>query len=515
MSLSIFSNSKFFVVTRYTVFLLMVIGFSVGIRFYFFPADVPLNGDALYYFWYSSDIYQLGKLPDNWSPTNNGWPIFVSIFFTIFDSKDIFTLMQIQKLLSVLISVTIIIPTYFLCKKFVKKKFALIGATFIAFDPRLIINSFLGVTDPLYLLLIATSLTLFLFSNKKTVYFSFVVVSFATIIRGEGLAFFLVLSIMFFIRYRKDGYKVFLKYVLILGIFTLIILPISLYRIEVTGSDGIFIRGLGSGENLVSSLTTSEQSRNNILEGLELFVKYLIWVLIPNFIIFIPLGIFLIFRNRSFEKNTIILSLGIMILPALYAYAIIYATDTRYLYVLFPMFSVLAVLSIEKIVGTLNKSNIIVVIIILVIIISSIMFYDYQKIDYQHEKESFEIMRKISTMVNGTNVLYQESSYLQTSQTIEQWPNSFTETRLQMTNIATIPTKSFNSLENYIMGSKDKGLTHIIVDDKKIRQGFLKDVFYHEENYIFLEKVYDSKMNGYNYHVKVFEINYSLVDKNN
>ena len=83
MSLSIFKNREFFVVTRYTVLLLIIIGLSVGIRFYFFPSDIPLTGDALYYFWYSSDIYQIEKLPDNWSPTNNGWPIFVSIFFTI------------------------------------------------------------------------------------------------------------------------------------------------------------------------------------------------------------------------------------------------------------------------------------------------------------------------------------------------------------------------------------------------------------------------------------------------
>jgi len=512
MSLSIFSNKEFFVVIRYTVLLLMIIGLSVGIRFYFFPSDIPLTEDALYYFWYSSDIYQIEKLPDHWSPTNNGWPIFVSIFFTIFDSKDIFTLMQIQRLLSVLISISIAIPTYFLCKKFVEKKFALIGATFIAFDPRLMINSFLGVTDPLYLLLITTSLALFLFSNKKIVYFSFVVVSFATMIRGEGLAFFLVLSIIFLIRYRKEGYKIFFKYLLVLGIFTLIILPISLYRIEVTGGDGIFLRGLSSGENLASSFTTSEHFRNNIIGGLELFVKYLIWVLIPNFIIFIPLGLFLIFRNRSFEKNTIILSLGIMTLPVLYAYIVVSAEDTRYLYVLFPMFSVLAVLSIERIIGKLDKSNIIIIIIISAIIVSSVLFYDYQKIDYQHEKEAFEIMRKISAMVNGTNVLYQESSYLETSQTIEKWPNSFTKTRLQMTNIITIPTNSFNSLEDYIMESKDKGLTHIIVDGKKTRQGFLVDIFDNEHSYPYLEKIYDSKMDGFTYHVKVFRIDYETFD---
>jgi hypothetical protein len=485
----------------------MIIGVTIGIRLYFFPIDVPLNNDALYYFWYSSDIYQIGGLPKEWSPDNNGWPIFTSIFFIMSDSKDVFALMQIQRLFSVLASILIIIPTYFLCKKFVTRKFALIGASLVAFDPRLMINSFLGVTDPIYLLLITTSLTLFLFSNKKIVYFSFALVALATIIRAEGLAFFVMLSIMFLIRYRKENYKVFFKYLLALGIFILIILPISLYRIEVIGSDGIFSRNFSSGDNLVSNVASND-SRNVIIGGLELFIKYLIWIMIPNFILFIPLGLFLIFQKRNFEKNTIILSLGIMSIPALYAYTIP-APDTRYLYVLFPMFSVLAVLSIEKIGHKLNKPVILVFVIILAIIVTSVLFYDQQKIDYKHERESFEIMKKISSMVKGTNVLYQESHYFNTIQTIEQWPNTFTKMKF---DIITIPTDNYDSLEDYILASKDKGLTHIMIDDKRERPNFLKDVFSEDDNLFYLDKIYDSRIDGFTYHVKVFKIDYELFD---
>jgi len=211
-------NSKYFLFSKYTAIILVIIGISFTIRIYFFPFDIPLTADSLYYFWYSSDIYQMEGLPSNWSPTNNSWSILVSLFFNIFDSKDIFTLMQIQKLLSVVSSILIIIPVYFLCKKFVARKFAIIGASLVAFDPRLMINSFLGVTDLLFLLLITSSLVLFLYSNKKLVYFSFALVSLATIVRAEGLCFFLVLSIMFFIRYRKGNWKTFVKYLILLRI---------------------------------------------------------------------------------------------------------------------------------------------------------------------------------------------------------------------------------------------------------------------------------------------------------
>ena len=146
------TNSKFISFSKYTIFILAIIGVSLIIRVYFFPVQVPLTADALFYFWYSSDILQIGGLPNDWSPANNGWPVFVSFFFTVFDSKDVFTLMQIQKVLSVIISVLITIPVYFLCKKFVARKFAIVGASLVAFDPRFMINSFLGVTDPLYII---------------------------------------------------------------------------------------------------------------------------------------------------------------------------------------------------------------------------------------------------------------------------------------------------------------------------------------------------------------------------
>lgn len=505
----VMNNINSYLVTKKIFFSIVTITvIALFFRFYFFPIDVPLNSDALAYFWYSSEIYQNGELPRNWTPINNGWPIFVSIVFMIFDSEDIFVLMQIQRFLSVLISVAIIIPTYYLCKKFVAKKFALIGVALVAFDPRLIINSFLGTTDPLYLLLITTSLTLFLFTNKKFVYVSFVLASLAAIVRGEAIVFLLVLSIIFLIRYRKEKYKVIFQYIILLTIAILIILPFSLYRIEVTGVDGIFMRSLEGGNNLISNLASNEDSVNNNSMGLELFFKYLIWILIPNFIIFVPFGLFLIFKNLNFKKITIILSLIIMSLPALYAYSFP-VLDTRYLYVLFPMFAVLAVLSIEKIVWKLPKQNMIIIIIISAILLSSVLFYDYKKIDYEHEKESFEIMNKISNMINNTNSLNPITSYFATSQTIKQWPSIYSQMEFEQT---IIPTTNYDSLNKYIINFKGENLTHIITDNQKGQQEFLVDIFYNENNYPYLKKIYDSKTDGFSYHVKVFKINYELFD---
>ena len=84
------TKHRFFSFSKYTAIILSIIGVSFIIHFYYFPNQVPLSADALYYFWYSSAIYQTGELPNSWTPPNNFWPILVGFIFTIFDSKTIF-----------------------------------------------------------------------------------------------------------------------------------------------------------------------------------------------------------------------------------------------------------------------------------------------------------------------------------------------------------------------------------------------------------------------------------------
>ena len=504
--------------SQYSLILLTIIGISCLIRFHYFPTEIPLTADALYYFWYSSDIYQIGALPNSWTPANNGWSIFVSVFFTMLDSKNIFELMQIQKILSVVISISITIPVYFLCKKFVARKFAVIGASLVAFDPRLMINSFLGITDPLYLLLISSGLTLFLSSNKKLVISSFFVISLATTVRGEGIVFLVGLFILFFIKYKKEKYKVIFNYIIIIIIITTILLPITMYRIDTNGQDPIFTRTIDSADDALLKVTEKEENdwgndnvKDRIVNGFKTLIQYLVWISIPNFVIFLPLGIFLIFRNKNFEKNTIIISTVLMLIPALYAYTFPSnpALDTRYLYLLFPIFSVFTVLSIERIIGKITKANLLIMIILCSIIFSSMIFYDYKKIDYEHEKESFKIMKEVLLKVKGVNNLPTESRYLNTIQTINQWPTPYSEIEF---NIEIISYENEDNLQDWISKSKNKGLTHILIDNNQQRPDFLKEVFFEEEKYTYLKKIYDSRNQGFDYQLKVFEINYELFE---
>ena len=64
------------------------------------------------------------------------------------------------------------------------------------------------------------------------------------------------------------------------------------------------------------------------------------------------------------------------------------------------------------------------------------------------------------------------------------------------------------ALSEFISFDKNDGLTHVVVDNNPNRPEFLKDVFYNEEKFSYLTKIYDSSEQGYNYHLKIFRIDY-------
>jgi len=61
-----------------------IIILSLFLRLNYFVPEIPLTLDALEYFFYALDTSIIGHLPTNYSPQNNGWPAFLSIFFSFF-----------------------------------------------------------------------------------------------------------------------------------------------------------------------------------------------------------------------------------------------------------------------------------------------------------------------------------------------------------------------------------------------------------------------------------------------
>lgn len=476
--------------------------FLIGLlfRFFYFPYELPFFADGLDNFTYATAINYYGHLPSEWAPANNGWPIFLSILFSTINLENSFEYMQMQRIISIVLSSLISIPIYFLCRKFFDAKISLIGAALFAFDPRIILNSLLGITEPLFILLGITSLVVFLKYGRKQILLSFVLASFCTIVRSEGIFLMITLTILFFIKYKisKEILKTYLPSIII---FLLILTPIMIYKTEVSGHDGIFQRVIGGTNEIIT--ISSQENNNEIIAGVELFVKYLGWIMIPNFLLFLPFGMIQLFRKRTKEINFIIIFLISSSLPILYAY-IVQAQDTRYFYFLFPIFCLISLFAIQSFISKLPKKNTVIVLILIGILISSIVFYEYKKIDYEKERELNEIAQTISNKVLGINFHPTETQYIRATEIPIKWPFLFFEEDHQ---IKSISTTNYDNLEDFILNSRE-GLTHLIVDNDSNLPKFLQDVYYHEERYNYLNKIFDSKDQGFNHHVKVFEIDF-------
>jgi len=484
--------------------LLTIFLIGLGLRFFYFPEELPLIADGMDNFTYATAINFYGNLPNEWAPANIGWSIFLSFWFGLVNLDSSLDYMQFQRILSIALSCLTIIPIYYLCRNFFSNKISLIGAALFAFEPRIILNSILGITEPLFILLGISSLVIFLRYSKKGILLAFVLASFTTIVRSEGIFLVITISILFFLKFKLSK-EIFKTYLPALIIFLLILAPISMYKTEVSGNDAMFDRVVGATNKVVS--ISNDSKDNDILKGIGLFIKYLGWIMIPIFLLFLPFGMIQLFRKRTKEMNFILIFLISSSIPILYAY-VVQAQDTRYFYFLYPIFCLISLFAIDTYISKVKRKNFLILFLIIGILLASVSFYEYKKIDYEKEKELNEIAQIISEKISGINYHPTETKYIRATQIPSEWPFLFFEEDYQ---IKSISTKNFKNLEKFIFDSKDN-LTHLIVDENPDLPEFLHNVYENEEEYEFLNKIFDSKDNGFNHHVKVFEINFEKLD---
>ena len=111
--------------------------------------EFQLRADAFNgYFLYALDISTLGHFP-NYSPVQSGWPEFLSLFFMSYNSENLIDYSNLQRSISIILSGITVIPIFYICKKFFNNYYSLIGAIIFALEPRIIINSTIGISEPL------------------------------------------------------------------------------------------------------------------------------------------------------------------------------------------------------------------------------------------------------------------------------------------------------------------------------------------------------------------------------
>ena len=511
---------------RFTIFgIISIVIIGLAVRLFYFPHDLPLSLDALSYFAYGFEISQTGQFPIGVELVNNGWPTLLSVFFSAFKFDNFLSYMEVERTASVIISLATVIPVYFLCRKFFTKFISLIGAAIFLIEPRIISNSVLGITEPLYVLLGTSAIVLFL-SGKKWIYLSFGVLAIFSIVRYEGLLLFIPFSIMYFIRFKKENKKI-IKFVLCAGIFFLILFPMAMIRMDTMGKDG-FISHYSQGLKVIDRYVIQgnpemadqfpgEENTNRIgpfiSTGLSTLMINFGLIQIPIFIFFIPLAIVFILRDRKWKKlnhkhGILLLCFIFCLLPILYAHGRL-ILEFRYYFILYPLIILICLYGLDRLQPKLINKKIILIPLIFGILVLSIGFLEFNKTDLSLERESFSITSQAVSMSNVVNGDSLHGNYITTANMINEWPNLKKPSDVKINKIS---PWGYQDIEEFLTKSKEKGLDHIVVDDMNNGPEYIQEIFSNEEKYLFLEKVFDSKKVGYNYHVKIFRINYEMLD---
>lgn len=530
---------------RIPFLLFLIIFLGLGLRFYYFPFDVPIVTDGFFHFVYGVKTTVDGSFPIGYGVTNTGWANFLSLIFWSFDKSDPMYLMNIQRVTSIIISVLTVIPAYSIFRKFTSSRLSLFGCILIIIEPRLLLISLEGINFTLFLFLFVSSLALFLKKTNISLILSFVCLSFAFLVRYEALLMLIPFTMMYFIKFRNK--KSVLRFCLFVAIMVLILVPIGTNRIEQTqnlcfeytiigescGEDGIFNvyifyltfleEGLFS-EYKIKEIEFQEsvlsQKEQNVVIGIDIsfftgmsnFLKFFGLSLLPFFIFFIVLNIIIRLSNRqnfklNFDSVTLLFTSIIVGLPSsFYAYARD-IEEIRYVLVFILLFCVLSISFSKKFTLKIEQNRMIFFSLIIFSLIFSISFIETEKRDSVLDQESFSIAKEIILLTDIINT-YDNDGYIKTALLFHNWPElpnaNLTNGKLEA-SFHKITTRNFTTLDEFLIASEQQGLKFFVVDKN---EDIFEKVRENPEKYTFLRLVFDSKNEGYQNEFLVYEIDY-------
>ena len=496
--------------------LLVIFSISLVLRVYFTEFEIPLTQDGLLYFWYANDLAQNLKFPSEYiEATNNGWPSFIGLFFTFFEFSSYLDQMALQRILSIVISSSTIFPIYFLIKKFTTKNFAIIGSTAFIFEPRIFMNSTLGLTEPLSILIL--SLILFLILNNKFSHFvlGFSLLAVDTLIRIENIFLIFPIVIYFFINNKIDKKNI-VKICGCIILLFLIIFPMLNIRNESIGQDGFLSRftySLEKSPQLAINRGISDGDVKLMLFlGVENFLKFLAYSMIPIFLIFTPIGFIFLITNNNKTNRFLIFCVIFLLIPLIYAFSV--ASDFRYLFPLYPIFAIAFAVFFQKVFTKIKLKMVIGV--LFAIIITSFLFIELK--DDSNEIELVKISKIVYEKIDRINLNTSIAKYLPIAKLdkLENYPITRTDYDIpfRLTDFGEPINQEFSNIDEIMEFFKKNNTTHLVLDENTEDIGFLSDVFNSKNESAYFKKIYDAENDGFNYQLKIFIIDFDLWENN-
>lgn len=502
---------QFFSKTWLAIGIICIISFII--RLYFINFEIPLESqDAFHYLIQAIDIEKYGV--GNVIPAYYGWQYLLSFFIFLDPFDELIEYMNLTRVLAVIFSVATIPIIYKIGRNFLDKKFAILAASFFSFDPNIIENSIFGITEPLFIFLSVLAIYFGLKNKSKFIFLSAIFAGLSLDVRISGVIIFIFLLIIFLTK-KNNFLKI--KYTSIfLVVFCIASFPFLIQTNEISGNPFSFIIDYPK-----STFTEIPATSNVNLQNANIFEKYgnsiieitihIVRISIPYLFIFVPIGLIYFFKDFFYEKKAIILLILINLLIAIPQYTM--SITFRNLFLILPFFSLIGAYGIQKLTLKQNLKNIYVIAIIILILIASIIMLNERNqkdIELVLEKERFG--KIVANSFEGIFFAFKYYPYI--SHNISEISTYYDNGKIGNLNIGLYYSHPSETIFELMQWCKEKNIDYIIIDDTyDARIPELIQVYSNEENYSYLEKVFDTDNNNFKkINVKIFKINYDKLE---
>ena len=532
--------------SRIIFFLILIIIISLGLKLYTVDFSIPPHSDDFGYI-VNSMQYNQGDffLSQKKHP---GWSLVLAPFTAIVNSDNFLDYGSTARILSIAISTITIIPMYILARRFFDEKYSLVAASLFAFEPHLNYNAGGSLSEPLLILVLILSMNFILNDKTKYHYIAFIFIGFCWWVRLEAIYPIAAIIFIYFIVHRAKSNSL-RNFFLCMILLLIIISPLFVQRyLQFDDPFYVWYSGTILSDDYAELLTTENKGIGDFVEkhgilglmdrlstGLANVFNILIRISFPYLFILIPFGILFSLRPVD-QKLKNIKANWIMIITIISVIMIPFAIieERRWLFPIFPFLIILSTIPIQRITNYgLNtfqfsekqKSIFLVGVICTVLILACTFTMGIGGVGYgspnsalEHEKVKFteylvenfdgRILRDavVNDYLAYVNIASDDNNFktFKSPRGKDPYPDQYEPGKVVRMNVYG------KTIENLITNGETIMLKYVgIPEEGSYLFPFLDDIYYNEENYPYMKKIFDSDEMGYEqFKIKVFEIDY-------
>tara|TARA_Y100000310_G_scaffold155174_1_gene154645 strand:- start:1618 stop:3252 length:1635 start_codon:yes stop_codon:yes gene_type:complete len=528
--------------------LAIIVVISIPLKLYTVDFSIPTHSDDFEYILnaiqYSKGDFFLDQ------KQNPGWSLFLTPFVSMINSSDFLDYSNFARTLTLTISTITIFPIYVLARKFFSEKYSVVAAGLFAFEPHLNYSSGTALSEPLLILVLITTMIFILHDKTKYHYLAFIFAGFCWWVRLEVIYPIIAIILIYFVIHRsKSNYA--RNFSLCIVFLLITISPLFIQR-DLQFDDPFYVWYGGTilADDYAELLTSPEDAgitefveKHGILGLMDRFVNgltnlfnALFRILYPYLFILISFGI--LFSLRPIEqKLKHIKANWIMILVLIAVLAIPFAIidERRFLFPLFPFLIILSTIPIQRVTNyglstfsfnERQKSVFLVIVVGAILLLSTTFTMKVGEFGYglpnsvlEHEKLEFaeylvvnfdgKILRDETVIdyLHYVSLILDDNADFKSFKSprgMDPYPDLYEPGKVVWLSV------NGKTIEELITNGETKGLKYIgILEKGSYFFPFVNDLYYNEEKYPYMEKIFDSnEMNYKEFKMKAFEINY-------